>query len=132
MIFNLYKSNLNWNFPPYLINMTLCIEMNLFPEYPRCYSIPLEDRPRVIYMRACHKFNLTPSSSFLKGLSSGVVKLNHQNLGPDGAKAVALGLVVNSYLLHYPSNSNTRYPILEYPKRPDLKHQNSFALIKEK
>ncbi|XP_078315300.1 uncharacterized protein LOC111129667 isoform X2 [Crassostrea virginica] len=63
-------------------------------KYPRCYSIPLEERPRVIYMRACHKFNLTPSSSFLKGLSSGVVKLNHQNLGPDGAKAVALGLVL--------------------------------------
>ena len=98
MIFNRFKSNLNWNFPLYLINKTPCIEMNLFSEYPRCYSIPLEERPRVIYMRACHKFNLTPSSSFLKGLSSGVVKLNHQNLGPDGAKAVALGLVVNSYL----------------------------------
>lgn len=69
-----------------------------YSEYPRCYTVPMEERPRVIYMKACHKFNLTPSSSFLKGLTSGVVNLNHQNLGPDGARAVALGLVVNCTL----------------------------------
>lgn len=86
-------------------------------KYPRCYTVPMEERPRVIYMRACHKFNLTPSSSFLKGLTSGVVKLNHQNLGPDGARTVALGLVLCETVseLHMSSNnigqSGTKYLI---------------------
>ncbi|XP_048736283.2 leucine-rich repeat-containing protein 74B-like isoform X2 [Ostrea edulis] len=63
-------------------------------KYPKCYPVSMEERPRVIYMKACQKFHLTPSSSFLKGMTSGYVNLNHQNLGSDGAKAVALGLVL--------------------------------------
>ncbi|XP_061173123.1 leucine-rich repeat-containing protein 74A-like [Saccostrea echinata] len=86
-------------------------------KYPKCYTVPLEERPRVIYTKACHKFNLTPSSSCLRGMTTGIVNLNHQNLGPDGAKAVALGLVLCETVseLHMSGNnighSGTKYII---------------------
>lgn len=69
-------------------------------EYPQRQSISENDKSFVIYEKACRKYGITLSSSFLRGLKSGKVNVNNQGLGPEGTKAVALSLVVSLLWQH--------------------------------
>lgn len=67
-------------------------------EFPQREAIPEKEKSVVVYEKACKKYGIIISSSFLRGLKKGKVNVNNQGLGPLGAKAVALSLVVS--LLH--------------------------------
>lgn len=74
----------------------MIMNFHYFIEYPQRQSIPENDKSVVIYEKACRKYGITLSSSFLRGLKSGKVNVNNQGLGPEGTKAVALSLVVSA------------------------------------
>ena len=49
---------------------------------------------RELYLRACRLTGTAPVSSFLRHSGQGPLALNHRGLGPRGAKALAIALVV--------------------------------------
>ncbi|XP_033734662.1 leucine-rich repeat-containing protein 74B-like isoform X2 [Pecten maximus] len=63
--------------------------------YPRRKLLTEEEKARLVYIRACIKFSITPSSLFLRGLKKGQIDLQNQGLGPLGTQAVALSLVID-------------------------------------
>ncbi|XP_021351725.1 leucine-rich repeat-containing protein 74A-like isoform X1 [Mizuhopecten yessoensis] len=63
--------------------------------YPKRKILTEEEKARLVYIRACIKFSITPSSLFLRGLKKGHVNLQNQGLGPLGTQAVALSLVID-------------------------------------
>ena len=50
--------------------------------------------PRELYLWACRLTGAAPVSSFLRHSGQGPLALNHRGLGPRGAKALAIALVV--------------------------------------
>ena len=50
--------------------------------------------PRELYLRACRLTGASPVSCFLHHSGKGPLALNHRGLGPQGAKALAIALVV--------------------------------------
>ncbi|XP_060072073.1 leucine-rich repeat-containing protein 74A-like [Ylistrum balloti] len=63
--------------------------------YPKRKVLTEEEKARLVYIRACIKFSITPSSIFLRGLKKGQIDLQNQGLGPLGTQAVALSLVID-------------------------------------
>lgn len=63
--------------------------------YPNRKVLTQDERARIVYIRACIKFSITPSSLFIRGLKKGDVDLQNQGLGPLGTQAVALSLVID-------------------------------------
>ncbi|XP_046346704.1 leucine-rich repeat-containing protein 74B-like [Haliotis rufescens] len=60
---------------------------------PRKTSLEGGDESRHVYLAACRKLNIVPSSSYLRCVRSKVVKLNHQGLTVRAVKAVCISLV---------------------------------------
>ncbi|XP_076097530.1 uncharacterized protein LOC143067838 isoform X1 [Mytilus galloprovincialis] len=65
-------------------------------KFPQREAIPEKEKSVVVYEKACKKYGIIISSSFLRGLKKGKVNVNNQGLGPLGAKAVALSLVFDN------------------------------------
>ncbi|XP_069116347.1 leucine-rich repeat-containing protein 74A-like isoform X3 [Argopecten irradians] len=63
--------------------------------YPKRKVLSEEEKARLVYIRACIKFSITPSSLFLRGLKKEQINLQNQGLGPLGTQAVALSLVID-------------------------------------
>jgi hypothetical protein len=62
------------------------------PEFPGPYD---PERARYLYKKACQYLDIVPSGLFLRCLKSGRVTANNQGMGPVGAHAVALSLIVS-------------------------------------
>ena len=53
------------------------------------------ERPKMMYRAACRKLGITPSKKILRSFSTGVINIAHQGVGPGGARALAIALVVS-------------------------------------
>ncbi|XP_067680297.1 leucine-rich repeat-containing protein 74B-like isoform X2 [Haliotis asinina] len=60
---------------------------------PSPCKTPLEDERRHVYLAACRRLNVVPSSTYLRCLRSKVVRLNHQGLTVRPVQAVCISLV---------------------------------------
>ncbi|KAL4238211.1 hypothetical protein ACF0H5_002923 [Mactra antiquata] len=62
--------------------------------------IIMNDYSRQIYLAACNQLGIVPVHCFLKAINTEVMNLNFQGLGPLGTRAVATGMVKDSFTTH--------------------------------
>ena len=50
------------------------------------------------YVKACKECGVVPASYFLRNMTNVRLNMSHHGLGPKGAKAIAIGLMVGIYI----------------------------------
>ncbi|KAJ1104688.1 hypothetical protein NDU88_002097 [Pleurodeles waltl] len=58
------------------------------------------------YLQACEMVGVVPASYFLRNVESDRMDMNHHGLGPNGARAIAIALVSNTFITHLSLKDN--------------------------
>lgn len=85
----------------YILRSYIVFQYDIFDD-----ELPTTSRTlsQEVYIKACLKLRLVPSTYFFHHLKDVILCMPHHGMGPNGAKAVAIALVVNKYLIKYKYN----------------------------
>lgn len=81
---------------------------------PEAFDVVTQSTSQSTYIKACKMLSITPSTFCFRCLNEISLVIPHHGIGPNGAKAVAIALVVNFYIYRCIINLNCFYNTFRY------------------
>lgn len=81
---------------------------------PEAFDVVTLSTSQSTYVKACKMLSITPSTFCFRCLNEISLVIPHHGIGPNGAKAVAIALVVNYYIYRCIINLNCFYYTFRY------------------